>query len=95
MRRVVRTRVVNIKEPVDLYEVADGAEAGRESFFLASEAALDALERRDFADAARRSGALLPSHSGDGPLLLILSRASTALVNRGAGFDAIWEPPGK
>jgi adenylate cyclase len=94
-RRVVKTRVVNIKEPVDLYEVEASGGAERLTFFRASEAALEALEAGDFADAARRSGVLLPDHSGDGPLLLVLSRASTALVNRGGGFDPVWVPPGK
>jgi len=28
-------------------------------------------------------------------LLLVLSRASTALVQDGRGFDPVWEPPGK
>ena len=94
-RRVVKTRVVNLKEPVDLFEVEAAGAADQLAFFRASEAALEALEAGDFANAARRSGTLLPDHSGDGPLLLVLSRASTALVNRGAGFDAVWEPPGK
>ena len=94
-RRAVKTRVVNIKEPVDLYEVETKSSEERLEFFRASEAALDALEQGEFADAARRAGVLLPDHVGDGPLLLILSRASTALVNRGVGFDPVWEPPGK
>ena len=94
-RRAVKTRVVNIKEPVDLYEVDAVSSEERRAFFRESEAALDALEAGAFADAARRSGVLLPDYPGDGPLLLVLSRASTALVNRGAGFDPVWEPPGK
>ena len=94
-RRVVKTRVVNIKEPVDLYEIELALSEERRKFFRASEEALEALEEGDFTDAARRSGALLPDHPGDGPLLLMLSRASAALVNRGTGFNPVWEPPGK
>jgi adenylate cyclase len=94
-RRVVKTRVVNIEEPVDLFEVEARTGPQRIAFFRESAEALDALETRNFADAAKRSGALLPDHVGDGPLLLILSRASTALVNHGVGFDPVWEPPGK
>src|SRR6266542_1729396 len=94
-RRVVKTRVVNIREPVDLYQVErDDAEECR-AFFRASSEALDDLEAGDFAGAARKAGALLADHRGDGPLLLILSRASTALVQDGHGFDPVWEPPGK
>jgi adenylate cyclase len=93
-RRVVRTRVVNIQEPVDLYEV-ERSQPERAEFFRDSEAALDALEKGDFADAASRTGVLLPVHRGDGPLQLILSRASQHLMSGGVGFDPVWESPGK
>jgi hypothetical protein len=93
-RRVVKARVVNIAEPVDLYEV-EAAGVERRQFFAESEAALEALEAGDFALAAHRSGMLLLEHRGDGPLLLTLSRASTALVQDGRDFDAVWAPPGK
>lgn len=94
-RRVARVRVVNIAEPVDLYEVEAAGLDLRRQFFAESEAALKALEDGDFARAAHRAGALLLQQPDDGPLLLLLSRASTALVQGGRGFDAVWEPPGK
>ncbi len=94
-RRVVKTRVVNIQLPVDLYEVERRDSPERAAFFRNSEAALDALEHGDFAGAATRTGVLLPLHHGDGPLQLILSRASQHLMSGGAGFDPVWEPPGK
>jgi adenylate cyclase len=94
-RRVVRARVVNIVEPVDLYEVEQARTPERTAFFRAAEAALDALEARDFAAAARAAGELLLQDRRDGPLLLTLSRASAALMNDGADFDPIWMPPGK
>lgn len=94
-RRVVKTRVVNIKEPVDLYEVERAEAEERRGFFQAATEALDALEAGSFAEAAHKGGLLLMNHHGDGPLQLILSRASTALVQDGRGFDAVWEPPGK
>jgi adenylate cyclase len=93
-RRVVRARVVNIQAPVDLYEVERGGSPERKAFFAESQAALEALESRDFAAAARAAGALLQRDPSDGPLLLILARASDALV-RGEGFDPVWTPPGK
>jgi hypothetical protein len=93
-RRVCKARVVNISGPVDLYEVAPATDATR-TFFRESEDALDALEAGDFASAARRAGALVDP-SGDGPLLLVLSRAAHMLVQgRNAPFDPVWEPPGK
>ncbi|MBI1916276.1 MAG: adenylate/guanylate cyclase domain-containing protein [Planctomycetes bacterium] len=94
-RRVVKARVVNIEEPVDLYEVDLAESEERRGFFAESQAALEALESSNFASAARQAGALLAAHSGDGPLLLILARAADALVKAGAGFDPVWAPPGK
>jgi adenylate cyclase len=94
-RRVVRARVVNIEAPVDLFEVERAGSPERKAFFAESQAALEALEARNFAAAARAAGALLQSHAGDGPLLLILARASDALVRGGDGFDPVWTPPGK
>ncbi len=81
--------------PVDLYQVEASGVERRRQFFAESEAALEALEAGDFALAAHRAGMLLLDHRGDGPLLLTLSRASTALVEDGRGFDAVWTPPGK
>jgi hypothetical protein len=83
---------MNITEPVDLYEVDA---AGHAAFFTASEAALDALEAAEFARAARQAGELLHDHPGDGPLLLVLSRAAQTLMQAGTAFDPVWEPPGK
>ena len=93
-RRVLRTRLVNIATPVDLYEVA-AAGSEVEDFFRASEEALVTLERLDFAAATRQAGALLESHPNDGPSILTLSRATDALVRDGQGFDELWMPPGK
>ena len=94
-RRIVKTRVVNMASPVDLYEVERQSLPARREFFEASEAALDALEQRRFAEAARLAGTLLGKHNGDGPLQLILSRAAQMLMDDGTTFDAVWSPPGK
>lgn len=95
-RRVCKAQLRNINESVDLYEV-DFPDAGgqREAFFRSSEEALDALEVGAFAPAARQAGGLLAFYPGDGPLLLVLSRAATQLMQGGAGFDPVWLPPGK
>lgn len=94
-RRVVRARVVNIEKPVDLYEVERAGTVPRRAFFAESEAALEALEAKNFAQAARAAGTLLSANPGDGPLLLILSRATESLLQDGHGFDDVWTPPGK
>ena len=94
-RRVCRVRVVNIAEPVDLYEVDVAGDRQREAFFRQSEAALVALEAREFGRAAETAGALLAQHPGDGPLRLTLARAAQTLLNEDAPFDPVWVPPGK
>lgn len=95
-RRICRARVVNIKEPVNLYEVALHGDEARRTFFRKSEEALDLLEAGEFALAAGRAGELLSEHRGDGPLQLILSRAANRLLMPpGERFDPIWEPAGK
>ncbi len=91
----MRVRVVNIAEPVDLYEVEPAGLGMRRQFFAESEAALEELESAHFALAASRAGKLLLENPYDGPLLLLLSRASTALVQSDRVFDPVWEPPGK
>ncbi len=93
-RRVVKTRFVNINNPVDLYEVDLLTEEKRQ-FFQSSQEALDMLEQGSFAEAASHAGSLLRKHAGDGPLRLTLSRACNALLDDGATFDPIWSPPGK
>jgi adenylate cyclase len=93
-RRVCRARLVGTDEAVDLFEVRDEVSAEKEAFLLSSEAALDALEAGEFALAARRAGSLLESDPRDGPLLLVLARASAMLV-QGGTFDPVWQPPGK
>jgi adenylate cyclase len=94
-RRVVKTRVVNIEGPVELYEVEPAGSEERRQFFAESEAALDALEAGDFTHAAHKAGTLVLGHRGDGPVLLTLSRASAAMIQDGRGFHPVWEPPGK
>jgi hypothetical protein len=92
-RRVVTARLVGVEKERRLYELA-GPESGLADFFAGSEAALNALEARRFADAAQQAATLLRSRPGDGPLQLILARASRALVD-GADFDPVWALSGK
>jgi len=93
-RRVVKTRLVNIKREVDLHEVEGASTEERRAFFQAAEAVLDELEAGHFVEAARGVGALLRDPPGDGPLLLTLARAANMLV-QGGPWDPVWTPPGK
>lgn len=94
-RRICQTRVVNIEEPVVLFEVEKAGSEARRLFFKEFQDALDAFEGGDFARAARAAGTLLLDHPGDGPLQLLLSRAANQLMNEDAEFDPVWAPPGK
>ena len=94
-RRVGKVRVVNIGTPLDVFEIERTSLPARKVFFDASQAALETLEAKHFAEAARLAGTLLVRHQGDGPLQLILSRAAGMLMDDGTAFDPVWTPPGK
>jgi adenylate cyclase len=98
IRRVCKTRVVNMDEPVDVYEVdrldAPGSER-RAQLFKASETALALFEGKDWAAAAEQASEKLRDFRKDGPLLLTLSRAVEMLRDETRDFDPAWEPPGK
>jgi adenylate cyclase len=97
-RRVVHSRVVNIPQTFDVFEVDSAEAAGaedRRAFFGESEGALGMLEAEQFPEAARRAGQLLQEHRGDGPSLLTLSRATQMLVTPDTPFSKVWEPTGK
>jgi adenylate cyclase len=94
-RRVCRAAVQGIVQPVDLFEVTEADSPARAEFFRGSEQALAALEAGNNAQAARLAGTLLLEHTGDGPLLMILSEAVRRLQSDTAATAFIWQPPGK
>jgi adenylate cyclase len=94
-RRLGQVRVMNIGEPVQLFEVAPQQQSNWISLCEGFEEALQAFERRDFRQAARSAGDLLVKHPGDGPSLVLLSRAVNCLVTEQEVVDTVWELPGK
>ncbi len=94
-RRLCQVRVVNIVEPVELYELAASDQSGWTELKLGYETALAAFERRDFRLAAQKLSGLLEKWPDDGPSLLLLSRAATCLLAPASQFDPVWELPGK
>jgi adenylate cyclase len=94
-RRLCKVRVVNIEEPVDLYEVAAHAPPVWHDLKTHYEQALDEFERGDFRAAARLLGPLLGEHADDGPALVLSARTLNCLVEQPAKFDPVWELPGK
>jgi adenylate cyclase len=93
-RRLCRVRVVNIAEPVELYELTPPGQ-GDERLRQVYEEALTAFEEREFRKAARLLGEMQLAHPGDGPSLVLLARAVQALVEEPKDFDPVWVLPGK
>jgi class 3 adenylate cyclase len=99
-RRVVTARLAGVQQERDLYELANPA-SGNGDFFRASQEALQALDeeaskplkQRNFANVIEQAGGLLKTHRGDGPLQLILARATQAELT--GEFARVWTPPGK
>src|SRR5262249_20861917 len=94
-RRVCHARVVNIAEPVDLYEVAAQGLPGWAGLCALYEEALGQFERREFAQAMRLLFKLLNEHPDDGPALALMSRAIDQREEDRDASDPVWELPGK
>ena len=94
-RRLCRVRVVNIVEPVDLYELDCGGEATCRERFARYEEALAAFDAGEFSTAAKVLGNLLATWPGDGPALVLLSRAVDCMIREPRDFSPVWELPGK
>jgi adenylate cyclase len=93
-RRLCKVRVVNIAEPVDLYELAPLGEPGWDHLKQEYELALSKFENQEFRPAARILGKLASDHPDDGPTLVLLSRAVHYMVDPST-FKAVWELTGK
>jgi len=97
-RQLCKARVVNINEPIELFELTlrDG-EAWRSLCGL-YQRALASFEKREFRQTTKILGDLLDLYPDDGPSLVVLARAVNYLVNPPASFPPgweVWEPPGK
>jgi adenylate cyclase len=94
-RRLCRVRVVNIVEPVDLFELDCGTEPSVRERFAHYEEALAAFDAGGFSAATKILGNLLAAWPGDGPSLVLLSRAVDCMIREPKDFSAVWELPGK
>jgi adenylate cyclase len=94
-RRLGRVRVVNIAEPVDLYELVPGDTPNWKSLCEAYEKGLTEFEHGNFREAGRILGGLQMQYPGDGPSLILLSRTVNYLIQEPVSFDAVWDMPGK
>jgi two-component system, cell cycle response regulator DivK len=79
--RLSRVQVVNIQEPVDLYEVAPADAAGWQASTQQYEQALELFEARRLEEAARLLGALIHQYGADGPQQFLMTRTLECLAD--------------
>jgi adenylate cyclase len=95
LRRVGQARVVNIAEPIELYELCPASEPDPTERHLAYEEALVAFEDRKFRKAAGILGRLVNANPDDGPSIALLARAIAYLVEEPETFDPAFRLSGK
>ena len=94
-RRLCCVEVVNIAEPIVLYELCSQADDSWDDLRQRYESALDAYEKGRFLDATRILGNLLTDYPHDGPTVILLSRAVDLLARAPDQFSPIWKLSGK
>jgi adenylate cyclase len=92
-RRLCKIRVVNIVEPIELFDLPAVVDASWRSLKASYDLALTAFEAHDYRGAMRRLIECLEVVPDDGPSILLLSRSVTALGE--APTDTAWVLPGK
>ena len=94
-RRLCQTRVFNIAQPVDLYQLVPPGSPDWPDAKEVYEAALVEFENQRFSQAARLLGNWRMQHGTDAPALLLLHRTVQAMVEEKTEFDPVWQLPGK
>jgi adenylate cyclase len=95
IRRLCQVQVVNIEEPVTLYELAPHGQADWPEAKKIYEQALADFEDKQFARAARALGNWRVQHQEDEPALMLLYRAVRCMVEGPAAGHPVWLLPGK
>jgi adenylate cyclase len=90
-----RVRLVNVDEPVDLYELSAADHPSWQQAKTEYEKALELFEQKEFRLAAGVLGSWRAAMPDDGPALILLHRAIQCEVEEPEPFDPIWELPGK
>lgn len=88
-RRLGKVRVVNIVEPVELYELVPNDYPDWPTIQHGYESALDHFEAGHFRPAAGLLGNIQVNYPGDGPSLILLARVVNALCEA-EHFDPVW-----
>lgn len=98
-RRLCQVRMLNIAQPITLYELCPQPSKEWRATTARYEQALDEFEHQRFSRASAILGELLEVNPDDGPAAVLLSRAASwladQLAGRAAAFDPVWELPGK
>jgi adenylate cyclase len=96
-RRLCQVRVINIDAPVALFELNRPGQTAWEDLREKYERALGHFDAGEFRETARILGGLLadPLYRDDGPSLVLMQRAVTALVGTDPAFSPVWTLPGK
>lgn len=94
-RRLCQVRVVNIVEPVALYELVRSDQEGWPGAKVEYEQALAAFEAGNFDEAAHILSAWRAQQPKDAPALLLLYRAVQRQVEEPDALDPVWVLPGK
>jgi adenylate cyclase len=94
-RRLCPVRVVNIAEPVALYELVPSNQPGWPEAKMQYEQALEEFENKNFSRAARILGNWRVHNPWDAPALLLLHRVVQCMVEEPNPFDPVWVLPGK
>ncbi len=88
-RRLCQVRVVNIEQPVALYELARPNRPDWANLKRDYEHALDEFTRGNFRQACQILGRLILDHPNDGPSLVLLARSVSCLVQTPEPFDPV------
>src|SRR5207237_6573943 len=94
-RRIGAIHVVNIEQPVQVYELRLVDDERQRLLCELYEKALGEFELQQFRRAARTLGDFIPNYEDDGPSHILLWRAVNGLVQPAATFDPAWRLPGK
>jgi adenylate cyclase len=94
-RRLGKARVVNLTDPIELYELWPSGQPDGAEICSMYEEALSAFESGDFQKSALSLRRLLDAHPEDGPANALLARATACIVVEPDRFDSAFRLPGK
>jgi hypothetical protein len=90
-RRLAKTAVVGIKQPVDVYEIVAAADDRWHRLRQSYQQALGEFENGNFFEAAKQIGAILPEYASDKPSRSLLARAVAEMDQPSEPFTGVLE----